>query len=99
MEGGKVDLQAVDNSAQPRTMQKIFFWITCRWGFKKKQVPRKVHVNTTVASIEEKEVRFQKKTTGILMGTRYQKKGFTLVSLDESFFLLFIDAPVRRVYG
>jgi hypothetical protein len=40
----------------PGTMQKIFFWVTCRWGFKKKQVPRKVHVNTTVASTEEKEV-------------------------------------------
>jgi transposase len=30
------------------------------------------------------------------MGTRYQKKGFTLVSLDESFF--FYDSLVRRVW-
>ena len=30
------------------------------------------------------------------MGTRYQKKGFTLVSLDESF--IFYDSLVRRVW-
>ena len=30
------------------------------------------------------------------MGTRYQKKGFTIVSLDESF--LFYDSLVRRVF-
>jgi hypothetical protein len=32
-------------------------------------------------------------------GYAIQKKGFTLVSLDKSFFLLFIDAQVRRMYG
>ena len=30
------------------------------------------------------------------MGTRYQKKGFTIVSLDESF--IFYDSLVRRVW-
>ena len=30
------------------------------------------------------------------MGTRYQKKGFTLVSLDESF--IFYDGLIRRVW-
>ena len=30
------------------------------------------------------------------MGMRYQKKGFTLVSLDESF--IFYDSLVRRVW-
>ena len=30
------------------------------------------------------------------MGTRYQKKGFTLVSIDESF--IFYDSLVRRVW-
>jgi hypothetical protein len=37
----------------------------------------------------------QKKTTQILVGVRYKKKGFTLVSLDESF--LFYDSLIRRV--
>jgi hypothetical protein len=39
---------------------------------------------------------FKKKTHEILVDTRYKKKGFTIVSLDESFF--FYDSIVRMVW-
>ena len=55
-----------------------------KWGFKQK-VPRKVHVNTT-ASNEEKE-DFKKRLPKYLgISKKKKKKGFTVVSLDESFF-------------
>ncbi len=56
-----------------------------KWGFKQK-VPRKVHVNT--ASLEEKN-NFKKKTEQIFVNIQQQQQqqdGFTIVSLDESFF-------------
>ena len=66
-----------------------------KWGFKQK-VPRKVHVNT--ASQEEKEAF--KKRQEILVDKQIQdsskRNGFTIVSLDESFF--FYDSLVRRVW-
>jgi len=48
-----------------------------------------------------REIRFQKKATEILVGKHIQQKeeeeeGFTIVSLDESFF--FYDSIVRRVW-
>ena len=60
-------------------------------------MPRKVHVNT--ASQEEKD-NFKKRSPKYLWisaasATR-QKIGFTVVSLDESFF--FYDSLVRRVW-
>jgi hypothetical protein len=55
------------------------------------KAPRKVHVNTV--SVEEK--RISKKTSEILAGTRYQKKGFTILSVDE---FIFYDSLVRRVW-
>ena len=69
-----------------------------KWGFKQK-VPRKVHVNT--ASLEEKE-NFKKRSPKYLWisssasSKNEKKKGFTIVSLDESFF--FYDSLVRRVW-
>ena len=54
-----------------------------KWGFKQK-VPMKVHVNS---ASKGRERVFQKKTSKILVDSRCQK-GFTIVSLDESFSLL-----------
>ena len=66
----------------------------------KQKVPRKVHVNT--ASLEEKET-FKKRSAQILVDKQQQQQqartrrlGFTVVSLDESFF--FYDSLVRRVW-
>ena len=62
-------------------------------------MPRKVHVNT--ASEEEKEA-FKKRLPRYLWTAQQQqqekeeKAGFTIVSLDESFF--FYDSLVRRVW-
>ena len=66
-----------------------------KWGLKQK-VPRKVHVNT--ASKEEKD-DFKKRPPRYLWissSNKKKRKGFTLVSLDESFF--FYDSLVRRVW-
>ena len=63
-----------------------------RWGFRQK-VPRKVHVNT--ATREEKN-DFKKRPPRYLWVNNYKKEGFTIVSLDESFF--FYDSLVRRVF-
>ncbi len=67
----------------------IYSRILRKWGFKQK-VLRKVHVNT--ASKEEKD-NFKKRQSQILVDKTAQqqqqdkeKKGFTIVSLDESFF-------------
>ncbi len=61
-------------------------------------MPRKVHVNT--ASQEEKEA-FKKRSYQIFMEKQQQQQqreedGFTIVSIDESFF--FYDYLVRRVW-
>lgn len=54
-----------------------------KWGFKQK-VPRRVHVNT--ASTKEKE-KFQiKKGAKVVLDNL--PRGFTAVSMDESFFIL-----------
>ncbi len=62
-------------------------------------MPRKVHV-TTIASLEEKD-NFKKKVVKILVDMQQQqqdkaKKGFTIVSLEESF--IFYDSLVKRVW-
>ncbi|MER5175711.1 MAG: winged helix-turn-helix domain-containing protein [Candidatus Nitrosocosmicus sp.] len=58
------------------------FRILRKWGFKQK-VPGKVHVYT--AFLEEKMI--SKKVTEILADKQEEEeKGFTVVSLDESFF-------------
>ena len=67
-----------------------------KWGFKQK-VPRKVHVNT--ASLDEKD-DFKKRQNRYLWinsnSKDEEKKGFTIVSVDESFF--FYDSLVKRVW-
>ena len=64
-------------------------YILHKWGFKQKKIPRKVqHINT--ASREEKE-DFKKGPRNI----NTLPVGFTVVSIDESFF--FYDSIVRRV--
>ena len=63
-----------------------YIYRICKWGFKQK-VPRKTCKHCIHRRREE---WFQKKASQILLGTRYQKKGFTLVSLDESF--IFYDS-------
>ena len=62
-------------------------------------MPRKVHVNTA----SKKRKRISKKDTQILWirnsnnkNNRRRREGFTIVSLDESFF--FYDSLVRRVW-
>ena len=67
----------------------------------KQKIPRKVHINT--ASLEEKEA-FKKRILQILVDKQQQQQqlqeqdaaGFTVVSLDESFF--FYDSLVRKVW-
>ena len=61
-------------------------------GFKQK-VPRKVHVNT--ASPGKRRKSSKKGCPQILVGKQQEKEGFTIISLDESFF--FYDSVVRRV--
>jgi hypothetical protein len=60
-----------------------------KWGFKQKEVPRKVlHVNT--ASKEEKH-NFKKRLPRYLwISSSYRETGFAVVSLDESFFSFMI---------
>ena len=57
-----------------RCHHNYIYRILRRQGFKQK-VPIKVHVNT--ATIVEKN-DFKKRPFQILVGTRYQKKGFAL---------------------
>ena len=77
-----------------RYHHNYIYSILRRWGFRQK-VPKKGSCKHRICRRKE---RIQKKARQILVDIRYQKKkkGFTIVSTDESF--IFYDSLVRRVW-